>query len=65
NSLYVRPWLPAELPPARPGSSSARQPRLSDYLGKKVELVATLEREALKGVGEVDLLVVQSAKLVR
>lgn len=62
--VYVRPWLPAELPAGPPGATGARPETLSKYLGKTVELTAVLDRGPLRGVGDVYCLVVRSAKLV-
>ena len=38
NSIRVQPWLPLEVPPARPGGPKTRPALLSDYLGKMVRL---------------------------
>jgi len=65
NRVYVRPWLPAELPPSPPGYTGKKPQVLSQYLGKEVELTAVVERGTLKNVGEVYLLNVKSAKVVR
>lgn len=65
NEIYVRPWLPISLPPRPPGSSGAKPPVLSDYLGRRVEVDAVLERGTLKKLGEVYILNVKSAKIVR
>jgi len=62
--VYVRPWLPAELPAMPPGATRERPETLSRYLGKKVELTAVLDRGTLRGVGDVFCLVVRSAKVV-
>ena len=63
--IYVRPWLPFELPPSPPGSTGKRPPVLSQYLGKEVELTAVVDRGTLKKVGGVYLLDVKSAKVVK
>ncbi len=65
NFVYVRPWLPTELPPSPPGYTGERRPVLSQYLGNEVELTTVLERGTLKKVGEVYLLKVKSAKVLR
>ncbi len=65
NHVYVRPWLPIELPPSPPGSTRKRPAVLSQYLGKQVELTAVLDRGTLKKVGEVYLLSVISAKAIQ
>ena len=39
--VYVRPWLPVELPPG-PSGARERPPVLSDYLAHMVELIATV-----------------------
>jgi hypothetical protein len=64
NFVHVRPWLPLETPPAPPNAPGRRPETLSRFLGKTVELVATLDRDTVKRVGEVYLLVVKSAKVV-
>jgi hypothetical protein len=38
NSIRVQPWLPVEVPPARPGGGKNRPALISDYLGKKLKL---------------------------
>lgn len=65
NQVYVRPWLPTELPPSPPGYRGKRPDVLSNYLGKKVELTAILDQGTLKKVGKVYLLRVKSARVVR
>jgi hypothetical protein len=62
--VHVRPWLPLETPPGPPNSPTRRPATLSTFVGKTVELVATLDRDTVRRVGEVYLLVVQSAKVV-
>ncbi len=62
--VYVRPWLPVELPPMPPGVTGKRPETLAKYLGKKVELTAVLDRGTLKSVGEVYCLEVRSAKII-
>ncbi len=64
DSVYVRPWLAMELPPAPPGAGGQRPDVLSRYLGKRVELTAVLDRGALKNVGQVYLLKVDSARII-
>jgi hypothetical protein len=64
NFVDVRPWLPLETPPAPPNTPRGEPETLSRFLGKNVELVATVERDTVRRVGEVYLLVVQSAKVV-
>ena len=41
--LHVVPWLPVHLPPGPRRGAGKRPEVLSDYLGKKVELIATVE----------------------
>jgi hypothetical protein len=65
NSVYVRPWLPAELPPSPPGFAGRRPQLLSQLLGKEVELTAVVERGIVKNRGQVHLLNVKSARVVR
>lgn len=65
NYVYVRPWVPYELPPSPPGHTDRKPPVLSQYLGKTVELTGVLDRGTLKKVGEVYLLVVRTAKVVK
>ncbi len=62
--LHVWPWLPTSLPPAPPGATGKRPEVLSDYLGKKVELTAKIERRHLRSVGEAFVLVVEEAKVL-
>ena len=62
--VYVRPWLPVELPPLPPGSTRKPPPTMARYLGKKVELVALFTRGALKQAGKVNLLEVRSATIL-
>jgi hypothetical protein len=38
GSIQVQPWLPLEVPPARPGGQKKRPALLSDYLGRQVRL---------------------------
>jgi len=64
NAIYVTPWLPLEFPPSPPGVSRPRPPTLSDYLGKRVKLVAILEHTTFKGIGEVYSLRVKSAAII-
>ncbi|MBI1787855.1 MAG: hypothetical protein HYR60_09940 [Acidobacteria bacterium] len=65
NRLYIRPWLPVELPPPPPGSPAHKRPTLAEFLGKDVEITAIVDRGPLRSVGEVYLLEVKSAKVVR
>lgn len=62
--VYVRPWLPLELPPGPRGGQKERPLTLSNYLGKKVQLKAVLSRGMLRNVGEVNLLEVKAAKIL-
>lgn len=62
--IYVRPWLPVELPPSPPGVKTVRPPLLSDYLDRMVELIAVVDHGPLKHAGEVDYLSVESARLL-
>lgn len=62
RSIPVKPWLPAEIPPAaKPGP---RPPTLSQYLDKTVELTATVRHGELGRQGVVFFLEVKSAKKV-
>ena len=65
NSVYVRPWLPAEVPPSPPGIAGPRPQLLSQFLGKEVELTAVVEWGILKNRGLVHLLNVKSARVIR
>jgi hypothetical protein len=62
--VHVRPWLPFETPPAAPNAPGRRPDTLSRYLGKTVELLAAVDRDTVRRLGEVHLLVVESAKVV-
>ncbi len=62
--VYVRPWLPLEFPPPPPGRPELKKPGLSQFLDKRVELTATVERGSLKTVGEVYYLSVKAAKIL-
>ncbi len=64
NFLHVRPWAPISLPPP-PGRSGQRPPVISDFLGKEVELEAVVRRGTIRKAGEVYLLEVKSAKVVK
>jgi len=64
NFVHVRPWLPLETPPAPPNAPEPKPETLSRFLGETVDLVATLDRDTVRRVGEVYLLVVKSAKIV-
>ena len=59
--VAVRPWLPLELPPARPDQKPSERELLSDYLDQQIEIVGTLERGSIKGMGNVIHLNVESA----
>ncbi|MFQ5526325.1 MAG: hypothetical protein ACE5GX_08685 [Thermoanaerobaculia bacterium] len=63
--LYVRPWLPTHLPPAPPGAGVERPEILTDYLGKRVALTATVQSGRLRSVGETFLLVVEGAEILK
>ncbi len=64
DTIYVRPWLPMSTPPSPRGGGEEGPKVLSQYLGKKVELTAVVERGTLKKVGEVYLLKVESCKVL-
>jgi hypothetical protein len=53
SSAAVRPWLPLEVPPRRPGAGTSRPAVLSDYLGKKVRITGCLRKEGTGYVLEV------------
>ena len=44
-AVAVRPWLPLEVPPARPGAAGNRPAVLSDYLGKNVRITGCWGKE--------------------
>lgn len=44
-ALAVQPWLPASVPPPRPGMPAKRPAVLSDYLGKTVKLTGCLRKQ--------------------
>lgn len=63
HEIAVRPWLPVSVPPGPPGG--APRPRtLSSYLGKKVDLQATVRRGELRGAGPTYYLEVKQARTV-
>ena len=62
HALPVRPWLPASLPPPPPGGSKERPDTLSQWLGKRVELVGRIARDPSRGVPDAFLLEVESAR---
>ena len=62
HALAVKPWLPTALPPA-PGAGP-RPKTLTQYLGKRVELQATVRHGALRAVGETYYLEVKEARAV-
>jgi len=58
--LAVKPWLPVSVPP---GPGPGPRPRtLSQYLGKKVDLLATLRRGELRNAGTSYYLEVKEAR---
>lgn len=62
RSIPVKPWLPAEVPPAmKPGPRPAT---LSQYLDKTVELTATVRHGELSRLGVVYFLEVKSARVL-
>lgn len=65
NSIHVRPWLPVSLPPLPPGHTGQRPSTMSEFLGKQVELDAVVARGTIKKLGEVYLLEVHSAKVLK
>ncbi len=58
-AVAVKPWLPLELPPPRPGAPRQRPAVLSDYLGKRVTIRACLRRDT-----EPSYLEVQSIEII-
>jgi hypothetical protein len=64
KTVYVKPWLPASLPPAPPGrgGNEKRPEVLTDYLNKKVELTAVVQKGELRRAGDVYYLEVHSAR---
>ena len=67
HSIPVRPWLPTSLPPSPPGrpTGGEKQPAvMSDFLDKKVELVAMVQKGELRRVGNVYFLEVTSARVI-
>jgi hypothetical protein len=64
NRIHVRPWLPMEMPPGPPGMKGTR-PTLSQYLNKQVELTGTVEKGALRALGEVHQVVVKQARILK
>jgi hypothetical protein len=54
NSIRVQPWLPLEVPPARPGGYKNRPALLSDYLGKKVRLSGRWVKQEERFILQVD-----------
>ncbi len=64
DKIYVRPWLPMSTPPSPIVGGDAEPETLSQFLGKRVELTAVVERGTLKRVGEVYLLNVESCRVV-
>jgi hypothetical protein len=63
HALAVKPWLPIALPPAPPGSGGTRPRTLAQFLGRKVELEATL-RHGFLGETETYYLEVKRARTV-
>lgn len=60
NKVLVKPWLPTALPPGpKPGP---RPPTLSRYLGKKVDLVATVRHGEWRDGARVYYLEVKEAR---
>jgi hypothetical protein len=59
SSVPVRPWLPLEAPPSRPGGGGHRPAVLSDYLGKRLRITGCLRPE-----GPAHLLEVQQADII-
>jgi len=46
NSISVRPWLPLEVPPPRPGPARRERPKvLSDFLNRALEIKGIWQRE--------------------
>jgi hypothetical protein len=62
HAVTVKPWLPVSVPPGpRPGGP--RPKTLSSYLGKTVDLKATVRRGELRGAGATYYLEVKQARL--
>ncbi len=59
SAVAVRPWLPLEVPPPRPGATARRPAVLSDYLGQRVRISGTVRRE-----GETYQLEVRQAEII-
>jgi hypothetical protein len=67
TEIYVRPWLPLSVgrsPSGERSSTEAMPPVQSDFLGKEVILKGHFATGQLKGVGTVDLLTVDEARIV-
>lgn len=63
NSISVRPWLPLEVPPPRPGMEKRPRPKMmSDYLGKRVTIKGLWQSEEEKHILMVDEAVVLETK---
>jgi hypothetical protein len=61
NRIAVKPWLPTALPPApRPGP---RPPTLAQYLGKTLDLVATVRHGELRDGTKAYYLEVKEARV--
>ena len=63
NAVAVKPWLPVSVPPG-PKTGAPRPKTLSSYLGKKVDLEATVRRGELRGAGTTYYLEVKQARTV-
>jgi hypothetical protein len=64
HAIAVRPWLPTAVPPGpkRPGVTPP--PTLSNYLGKRVDITAIVERGELPKTNERYYLNVQTADVI-
>ena len=60
HSIAVKPWLPVSVPPAPQGGTRPRT--LSQFLGKKVDLQATVRHGELRHAGTTYYLEVKQAR---
>lgn len=59
-ALAVRPWLPASVPPPRPGGPRPQPAVLSNYLGRTVRLTGCLRKD-----GDATAFEVQQADVIQ
>lgn len=63
NAVSVRPWLPLEVPPPRPGVEKRPRPKMmSDYLGKKLIIKGLWQSEEEKHILMVDEAIILEIK---